>query len=118
MSESIQFVIHHYGEAAIREWFKRCWDLRFAHGSELVDMLGKQGRMDNVADAQQFLRAAAKEEWIVRGARPTPTREQIFFDVNKSIKLTPDSAWHAFGYEPNYDSGAAKAFILEIRNGR
>jgi hypothetical protein len=106
----IYFIVRYYGESAIREWFKRCWDLRFAHGSELVDALGKMGRMDNVADAQAFLRTATRQGWIKRGARPTPTREQVFFDVNRSIKLTPDSAWHAYGYEPNYSSVEARAF--------
>lgn len=106
----IYFIIRYYGEAAIREWFRRCWDVRFAHGSELVDMLGKLGRMDNVSDAQAFLRAATHAGWIKRGNRPTPTREQLFFDVNKSVKFTPDSVWHAYGYEPNYTSTEARAF--------
>lgn len=99
-----------YGEREFRAWFTQCWKTSYAHGSTLVNALYKA---DNVHAASAMLRAATEAGWLIRGRRPEPTREQLFFDVNKSIKHTPESVWEIWGYSPNYDSVAAYVFRFE-----
>jgi len=73
MPESLTFALKYFRGYIFREWLRGCRDRGFAHGSELVEMLGtprdgKPGLADNVNAADQLLRAATEEGWILQGA--------------------------------------------------
>ncbi len=92
-----------YGGAAFRGWLSHCFAVLFNHGSVLVDALGY--KCDNVYAAERCLRAAEGAGWI-RRCKLTPTKEQQFFDVNGSLKYSPESCLTCMGWEPVMCVGA------------
>lgn len=72
-------------------WLHRCRQTLFAHGSDLVEELGKNGDPDNVAGADRLLDAAVAAGQIRRCETPTPTRSQSFMGSSCSVP---------YGYEP------------------
>jgi len=97
-----------YGGEAFRRWLQRCFDALFGHGSNLVYDLGTKA--DNVYAACRCLEAAEALGWIKR-VKFSPTREQRFFDVNETLKYSPQANPHAYGWEPVSASEGARAYL-------
>lgn len=100
--EDLAFLREYYRGDIFDVWLGELRARGIAHGSTLVHALGspsggRPGMSDNVDTAMRFLRAATNDGLIVRG-KLQPTREQQFFDVNRSFMYTPGDAWVAYFY--------------------
>lgn len=88
--EPLDFLVKYYRGEVFLEWLDKVYRNGSAHGHDLVIALGsprgiRPGLTDNVNAADQFLKAAIREGFVLQG-ECAPFAEQIFFDVERNLK--------------------------------
>lgn len=109
-------LISMYGGTVFRAWLNYCWDVGFAHGSELAHAL--PGADNNYA-ADRLLDAAVEAGWLLRSEYATPTFNQrawLSLERGRGKKVTHYG--REFGYSPNRASLGARMYLSNQSEAR